>query len=167
MNDPATYVCYVYPGWHPDTYRPEVDEWDLLESAKPYFAGHPPLARPLRGRYDDALPATARQQIRLARDHGLSVFDYFCYFADGEFVMNRPLDAAASAMRTEPDFSFATTWCVRMPHDTFPVGIVPAVTAPEPPAGPFGYSGADLGDLPIDALTVADLDRYLAEVTRP
>jgi hypothetical protein len=159
----TTYVAYVYPGWHWDTHRPAVDEWQVLANAAPYFPGHPSLARPLNGEYDDTLPETARAQIRLAKDSGLCVFDYFSYYTEDGFVMNRPLDVAVGVLDGDPDFAFAMTWCIRLPHDQLPVGPVPALG----PSGPEAETGAGLTPPEVDRLRadevpVAVLERLLA-----
>src|SRR6476620_12668401 len=81
-GDPShvRFVAYVYPGWHSSAYRPAVDEWDLLDTFHPCFAGHQPPARPLAGRYDDSTPEVSAAHEREALEAGIEAFTYFTYY---------------------------------------------------------------------------------------
>lgn len=155
-------IAYVYPGWHPDPYRPGVDEWELLDGFRPYFEGHERPPGPLdgtAGRYDDSNPATVAAQMALARAAGIEAFTFFTYYRPGEgFVMAQPMDAALEECARIPDFGVAGTWCIRLPHDTFPV---PARDQLEVPVEPVRDPDASLEDTPIELLTLRDLEELL------
>jgi hypothetical protein len=153
------FIAYVYPGWHPDPYRPGVDEWDLLKNFQPYFEGHTPPPRPIEGPYDDAQPTTAIAQVQLAASAGIEAFMYFTYYSGHGFVMSAPMTAASKAIdHVEDDFAIAGTWCVRLPHDQFPV---PARDELESPGVPNHPPSGLLEDTPIELLTLRDLETLL------
>jgi hypothetical protein len=152
-------VAYVYPGWHPDPYRPGVDEWDLLNGFRAYFAGHERPPAPQAGPYDDRDPAVVGRQVDLARAAGIEAFTFFAYYRPGQgFVMAEPLDAALRAAAGRGDFGVAATWCIRLPHDRFPV---PPRDQMEVPVEPVPDPERALDDTPIELLTLRDLDQLL------
>jgi hypothetical protein len=159
MTDVPRFIAYVYPGWHADEYRPGVDEWKLLDEFRPYFDGHATPARPLHGTYDDSDPVTARRQVAEAAAAGIEGFSYFTYYGPQGFVMQRPMELAFEAAEPRAgDFGIMATWCVRLPHDRFPVskGDDLEMPAERPPRA------AELEELPIEALTLADLEDLVA-----
>lgn len=170
QDQPASrpiFVAYVYPGWHPSPYRPTVDEWELLENFAPYFEGHQPPPQPRDGRYDDSLPETASQHIRQAQAFGLSAFTYFLYFDPPRFVLSEPIDAAFSVVSHAGEFMLSLTWCIRLPHATFPItreekldgqedlarGSRHCVVTPDP--------SLPSDQIPIENLSIADVERIL------
>jgi hypothetical protein len=154
------FVAYVYPGWHADPYRPGVDEWDLLARFRPYFDGHQPPALPVDGPYDDTDPATALRQIAEASEAGIEAFTYFLYWGSGGFVMDRPMEIARdTAARAGAGFTIAGTWCVRLPHDRFPVVVGDAL---EPP-GEVDLAALPAEDRPIHQLTIRDFEEIVPE----
>jgi hypothetical protein len=147
------FIAYVYPGWHANAYRPGVDEWRLLDGFTPYFPGQPPPLQPLAGRYDDTCAATAAGQIALARRHGIAGFIYFTYFSGLDWVMDAPMRVALAAA---PDaFAVAGSWCIRLPHDSFPV------LPHEPLEASAQGDGGQLEDMPIAGLTLAALEQLI------
>jgi hypothetical protein len=155
------YVAFVYPGWHPDTYRPNVDEWALLDGFLPCFVDHDPPPRPLFGRYDDSDPSVVVAQVRMASSAGIQAFMYFAYYRADGFVMSSPMTHALEVSHYAPEpFSIAAAWCHRLPHKQFPV---------------FNESEADrpvttqesrhlsLRDTPIEQLTLQKLDELVGE----
>jgi hypothetical protein len=148
----ARFVAYVYPGWHADPYRPGIDEWQLLESFQLRYPGHRHPARPVDGPYDDDDPATTAGQIELARAAGIEAFSYFMYRGADGFVMDQPMRHCAEFARAG-EFSISATWCVRLPHDTFPVPYGDRLDPawPTDPAAPL-----PLADRPIQQLTLRD-----------
>lgn len=152
------FIAYVYPGWHADPYRPGVDEWTLLDGFRPYFAGHRPPAEPAGGRYDDTDPAVAARQIDQARAAGIGGFTYFLYWGARGFVMDRPMEVARD-VAADAGFTVGGTWCVRLPHDRFPVVAGDAL----PPPREAGPTDAALEDRRIDELTIGDFERLIDE----
>lgn len=153
------FVAYVYPGWHTDRYRPSVDEWTRLDAFNACFEGHEPPPRPLDGRYDDADPFTARRQVAQAADAGIEGFAYFAYWAQEDFVMSAPMLHAFAEARETPGFGIYATWCVRLPHDTFPI---PARDALDVATG-TRRTASCLDDVSLDALTMGDLISILED----
>lgn len=152
-------VAYVYPGWHPDPYRPGVDEWRLLDRG-PGPNGREP-ARPLGGPYDDAEPATARRHARLAVAHGIDAYAYFAYVARDREVMAEPYRVMQSVLGDDPPVHLMQVWCARLPHDRFPVGHVPSVATGLATDGTGGraarardadWRGRPLEDVPVELL---------------
>jgi hypothetical protein len=115
------FVAYVYPGWHKSLYRPDVNEWELLDLFRPYFDGHQPLPRPLNGGYDDSQQETALRQIELALEHGITGFTYFLYYLCDTFVLSSAMDAAYAVATDSKDFKLSATWCFRLPLRKFPI----------------------------------------------
>jgi hypothetical protein len=164
-SDRARFVAYVYPGWHADSFRQGVDEWALVDRFHPYFDGHERPPRPAEGPYDDSRVETASAQIRLARDCGITTFSYFTYYAPGGLVMDAPATAAVQAAEQNPGFGIGSTWCIRLPHASFPVD---RDEAREPASGDLGLpterDGArSLDELPIEQTTVRDIEELLGE----
>jgi hypothetical protein len=116
------FIAYVYPGWHADKYRPGVNEWRLLDDFKPYFAGHLPPTLPQGGPYDDSKLQTAERHVDLALKYGIQAFSYFVYRSAEGLVLDSPMRLAQQAAATTSDrFFISGTWCVRLPHESFPV----------------------------------------------
>jgi Glycosyltransferase WbsX len=154
------FVAYVYPGWHPDPYRPGVDEWELLDGYRPRFAGQEPPPRPLGGPYRDDTDETAARQAALAADAGIEGFTYFLYFKpDHGLVLDQPM----RRMIAQDGPAVAGTWCIRLPHDQFPVAPRDHMELPDIPAVD---PATPLEDRPIEALSMADLEELLGRDDR-
>jgi hypothetical protein len=115
------FVAYVYPGWHPDEYRAGVNEWDLLDHFDPRFEGHPPPLQPSAGRYDDSRPEAVARQMSEAATHGIEAFSYFTYYSGDGPLLHKGVNAAFDLPLSERPLSLCTTWCIRLPHNGFPV----------------------------------------------
>ena len=152
------FIAYVYPGWHADPYRPDVDEWAILDRFQPYFDGHQRPAEPVGGRYDDTDPALAARQIEQARAAGITSFTYFLYWGAQGFVMDRPMELARD-VASPVGHMVGGTWCVRLPHDRFPVVAGDAL----PPPLVAGPTAAAIEDRRIDELTIGDFERLIDE----
>jgi hypothetical protein len=124
MPSAPFFVAYIYPGWHWSPYRPDVNEWELLDKFEPYFDDHQPPPRPLEGYYDDAKPETALKQIEIAKSFGINAFSYFLYYEPEQFVLSEPIDIAFQTATEVSDFKISLTWCIRLPHNEFPLRLM-------------------------------------------
>jgi hypothetical protein len=112
-------VAYYYPGWHRSHWK-ELDEWELLDQSRPMFDGHEPLWRPVRVRYDDRDPRVVSEQIREAASHGIDGFTYFLYFGPDGYMLDVPTRKALDVAEAT-GFGIGVTWCLRLPHQYFPI----------------------------------------------
>lgn len=118
-------LAYYFPDWHADPrnakwFGQDWDEWRLLEAAKPRFDGHRQPRTPLDGRFDEATPAAAEHQIRIAKEYGVDGFlvDYYWY-DDGPYLQGA-LDDGLLAARNSDDITFALMWANHELVDIFP-----------------------------------------------
>jgi hypothetical protein len=118
-------LAYYFPDWHSDPRNAKWfgqgwDEWKLLEAAKPRFDGHRQPRIPIDGSFDEASPAAAEQQIRLATQYGVDGFlvDYYWY-DDGPYLQ-AALDDGLLAARNSNDIEFALMWANHELVDIFP-----------------------------------------------
>jgi hypothetical protein len=133
-----------------------------LECFRPYFEGHAPPPRPLNGPYNDADSATAATQIELATGAGIKAFVYFMYYSGDSFVMSRPMTAAIQEANDGRRFRIAGVWCIRLPHDRFPVPNREELEASMPNRVD---RTAKLDDLPLELLTLTDAERLIGTGT--
>jgi len=159
--DGPFFVAFAYPGWHPSPYRPGVDEWDLLANFRPYFEGHLAPPKPAHGPYSDVDPETAREHVRMASEAGIRAFMYFLYYGKDGFVMDEPMKRTLDACaRSAEECYVAGTWCVRLPHNEFPIAPRDEL---EVPAASATSAEAQIEDKPIESLTLRDLEILLAD----
>jgi hypothetical protein len=94
----------------------------------------------------------------MAVDAGIEAFLYFMYYDGRDFVMSKPMMVALQ--EAAADFGIAASWCVRLPHDQFPVPALDELELPSPPPHPFT---GKLEDTPLELLTLRDLQFLLEE----
>jgi Glycosyltransferase WbsX len=154
-----TFVAYLYPGWHADPYRPGINEWDLIQNFHPYFKDHKRPPRPINGPYDDSDPATIENQLTLAYNSGINVFLFFTYFGLDGFVMSLPMETSIDiSYRLDSNIEIAGSWCVRLPHDQFPV---PARDILEITEKVQFMQSKSIKDKLIELSTIEDLEQLL------
>lgn len=161
-NDGTRFVAYVYPGWHSDEYRPKVNEWKLLDDFEPRFAGHPLPLQPLGGRYDDSRPDTVARQMELASIHGVEAFSYFTYFSGDRLFLEEGMNTAFAIPDTDRRTDVCTTWCIRLPHTSFPVDQGEHIETAPHEIGPMGGPRA-IAESRIENLTVRDVSQLVGE----
>lgn len=115
---------YYYPGFFDDSYRISGTEWNIIKDAKPRTQKHYQPRVPLNGYYDQSKIETFKEQIKLAKEHGIDGF-MICYYWDFETskpVMNQPLDSLMAALNEiDFDFEFNLMWVLRLPHQHLPI----------------------------------------------
>ena len=120
-------AVYYFPQWHPEPDAankrqrdPNWTEWDVLKCAKPRFPGHQQPKVPLWGYTDEAQPSVMEQKIDAAADHGVDVFLFDWYWADGGTILRRCLDEGYLGAKNNDRVKFALMWCN---HDLGSLGL--------------------------------------------
>ena len=88
-------LCIYYPEWHVYPEGEEIfgkgrSEWDLVNTAKPFFPGHDQPVQLLDGCPDDSDPAAVAKEINYAADSGIDVFVYDWYWRIRPHPSRRP-----------------------------------------------------------------------------
>lgn len=113
-------ISYVYPGWHKSSFRPDVNEWSLLEKLQPYAPPNLFTSGPEGGHYDDSSFDVVSKQMRLASKHGVTDFAYFSYYDPPNGVLRKPYDQALLASPVEK-VGVSQCWCAFLPIKEFPL----------------------------------------------
>ncbi|PTO68215.1 glycoside hydrolase family 99-like domain-containing protein [Vibrio splendidus] len=107
----------VYPFYFPQLYAiPENDtwwgegftDWKLVKESTPLFSGHFQPRVPKLGYLNQSMPKTIKTQCELAKEYGISGFNFYHYWFDGKVLLDSP--ARNLLNDTSIDFEYFFTW---------------------------------------------------------
>lgn len=108
-------AAYIWPSYHHEPrvehFWPEKDgEWYIVRRGSPRFEGHDMPRIPLLGYQDEADPAVMRQQVELARAHGVNVFIMDWYWYENAPCFERQLNEGLIPALEGTDSKFYLMW---------------------------------------------------------
>lgn len=84
-------------------------EWTNVTSAEPRFIGHQqPVLPTSLGFYDLTQDNKLKEQIELAKNHGIYGFSFYYYWFSGKKIMNKPIETFIN--NKDWDFRFSICW---------------------------------------------------------
>ena len=113
--DTPQIIAFYLPQYHPFKENDEwwgkgFTEWTNVGKAKPLFKGHyQPRVPADLGYYDLRIPEVREEQVKLAREAGVTAFCYWHYwFGNGKRLMANIFDEVLN--NGKPDFPFCLGW---------------------------------------------------------
>lgn len=111
-NDPKL-VAFYLPQFHPiaenDTsWGKGFTEWTNVTQAVPRFVGHYQPILPKNGFYDLRVEQNIKDQIDLAKQHGIYGFCFYYYWFSGKKILDTPLNSLLA--HKEWNFNFTICW---------------------------------------------------------
>lgn len=113
-NFPVKVIAFYLPQFHPFKENDEwwgkgFTEWTNVTNAKENFEGHYQPHLPIHnGFYDLRIPEVMIEQAKLARNYGISGFNFYYYWFDGKVLMHKPFEILLKYK--EIDIDFCITW---------------------------------------------------------
>lgn len=113
---PTELYAFYLPQFHPTPLNSAwwgegFTEWRNVTRARPSFSGHYQPRHPgALGYYDLRIPEVMDDQIRLARNSGLSGFIFYYYWFSGQRMLEKPLFDFMNRY-SEHNFPFFVMWC--------------------------------------------------------
>lgn len=105
----AIYFPQFYPiELNSKTWGENFTDWNRVKTSTPQYSGHNMPRIPLNKNYyrqDD--PAIIESQIKLASNYGISGFDFYHYWFDGELILDKPVELFSTI---ESKMQFCLTW---------------------------------------------------------
>ena len=108
-------AAYIWPSYHyeprMERFWPEKDgEWYTVRRGSPRFPGHDMPRIPLLGYQDEADPEVMREQVSLAREHGINTFIMDWYWYDNAPCFERQLNDGLIPALGGTDSRFYLMW---------------------------------------------------------
>ncbi len=110
-----TVACYTFPNYHPSAlhdkiYGPGWTEYNLVRSARPWFAGHAQPRGPLLGELDESKPGTWEKYNELCKQSGIDVLIWDWYWYRNEPCLHEALENGFLRASNSKDVKFACMW---------------------------------------------------------
>ncbi|MCE9909963.1 glycoside hydrolase family 99-like domain-containing protein [Hafnia paralvei] len=104
---------FYFPQFYPTSENNEwwgdgFTDWDLVKSAKSVHHEQTQPRIPLNGYYDQSNPETIKVQAKLAKKYGVSGFNFYHYWFDGEVLLDKPIQNLLD--NKSIDIEFFVTW---------------------------------------------------------
>jgi hypothetical protein len=110
-----TVACYYFPQWHVDPLNEKWGkgwtEWQVIQNAKPKFAGHLQPKVPQWSYEDESDPRVMAKKINAASEHGIDVFIFDWYYYDNGLLLEAALEKGFLKAKNNEKLLFSLMWC--------------------------------------------------------
>lgn len=107
----------IFPFYFPQFYQTSENDawwgngftdWDLVKSANSVHPLQTQPRVPASGHYNQSLPETIEQQAKLAKNYGISGFNFYHYWFDGTVLLDKPIQNLLN--NKSIDIEYFITW---------------------------------------------------------